>query len=120
MKILIVDDEPEIVSILIRWISTCGHDAFGITGGADVISWVQKQGFDVVLLDIRLPDADGLSIVADLVAKTKAKIIVMSGLPEDTWIETAMRNGAHYWLTKPLSFSRLEEILTRLQRTNFT
>jgi len=92
MKILVVDDEPEVVSVLIDHLSARGHAVFGITGGADVTSWVQKHNCDLLLLDVSLPDVNGLNKISEVLSRSpKTKVIVMSGLHKGTWAETALR-----------------------------
>ena len=115
MKILIIEDEPEIISLLTQWLSERGHEPVGITGGADAESWVQKQGFELVLLDIKLPDSNGLELISSI-AKAGAKVVVMSGLPRETWMGQAMWNGASDCLTKPLDLKHLERILERFEQ----
>jgi DNA-binding response OmpR family regulator len=116
MRILIVDDEREIISVLREWLSDKGHKVVGITGGAHTVSWVQNGPFDIVLLDVKLPDIDGLSIVADLV-KVGAKVIVMSGQAEESWMPIALQSGASGCLAKPIVFSNLERILEGIEIT---
>jgi DNA-binding NtrC family response regulator len=113
MKILIVDDKPETVSLLINWLSKRGHDVLGITGGRDVASWVERESCDVVLLDVLLPDVNGLTLISD-VATTGAKVIVMSDLPREMWADQAIRNGAFACLPKSLMLSELQDLLERL------
>jgi DNA-binding response OmpR family regulator len=114
MRILIVEDEREIISALHEWLSDRGQEVVGITGGAHTVGWVQNRKFDVVLLDVKLPDIDGLTIVTDLV-KVGAKVIVMSGQPEESWVTTALQSGASGCLTKPISLSSLQRILEEIQ-----
>jgi len=110
MRILIVQDGRQSKAHLIDWLSHEGHDVVGITGGAHAVSRIQNQHIDLVLLDIRLPDVDGLKIVSE-VAMTGAKVIVMSGLLEETWADEAYRQGAFGCLAKPLSLTKLKILL---------
>ena len=63
MKILIVDDETELNALLVRWLKQRGHEASGLTGGADLLAWVSRRKYDAVILDLLLPDANGLSLI---------------------------------------------------------
>jgi two-component system response regulator HydG len=110
MRILIVDDEPEIISMLSEWLSDRWHEVVGITGGAHAVDWVNNPKFDVVLLDIKLPDVDGLAIVSEVI-KTGAKVIVMSGLDQAMWMPAALNSGASGCVAKPIKLAKLQEIL---------
>lgn len=114
MKILVVDDEKELVSMLVEWFSERGHDARGITGSANLLSWIRKSECDVVLLDLLLPDGNGLDLIAGIVATTGSKVVAMSGAGEGSWVSTALERGATDCLPKPISFFRLAEIIERL------
>ena len=115
MKILVVDDEPEVVSVLIDHLSARGHAVFGITGGADVTSWVQKHNCDLLLLDVSLPDVNGLNKISEVLSRSpKTKVIVMSGLHKETWAETALRNGAFGCIQKPIELDKLQRLVDQI------
>ena len=115
MKILVVDDEPEVVSVLIDYLSARGHAVFGITGGADVTSWVQKHNCDLLLLDVSLPDVNGLNKISEVLSRSpKTKVIVMSGLHKETWAETALRNGAFGCIEKPIELDKLQRLVDQI------
>ena len=115
MKILVVDDEPEVVSVLIDYLSARGHAVFGITGGADVTSWVQKHNCDLLLLDVSLPDVNGLNKISEVLSRSpKTKVIVMSGLHKETWAETALRNGAFGCIQKPIELDKLQRLVDQI------
>src|SRR5438874_2053262 len=113
MKVLVIDDEPGIVTMLTEWFAEMGHEPVGITRGAYTASWLQSRRFDLVLTDIQMPDSDGLLMIKDIL-KTGAKVVVMSGLPEDLWVARSMMDGAYECLPKPVSFEKLERILRGL------
>ena len=115
MKLLVVDDEPEVVSVLIDHLSARGHAVFGITGGADVTSWVQKHNCDLLLLDVSLPDVNGLNKISEVLSRSpKTKVIVMSGLHKETWAETALRNGAFGCIQKPIELDKLQRLVDQI------
>ncbi len=116
MKILIIDDEPGVVSMLVEWLSQRGHEAVGITGGKDAASWVKNKEFELVLLDVKLPDSDGLELIAAIV-KAGARVVVMSGSPRESWVGQALLKGAMDCLDKPISLVHLRRILERLERS---
>jgi DNA-binding NtrC family response regulator len=113
MKILVVDDDPGIVTMLSDWLKEMGHESVGITRGAHTTSWLQSGRFDLVLMDIQMPDSDGVMMISDIV-NAGMNVVVMSGLPEDLWVAKAMMEGAYDCLPKPISMKKLELILERL------
>ena len=115
MKLLVVDDEPEVVSVLIDYLSARGHAVFGITGGADVTSRVQKHNCDSLLLDVSLPDVNGLNKISEVLSRSpKTKVIVMSGLHREAWAETALRNGAFDCIEKPIELDKLQRLVDQI------
>ena len=96
----------------IDYLSARGHAVFGITGGADVTSWVQKHNCDLLLLDVSLPDVNGLNKISEVLSRSpKTKVIVMSGLHKETWAETALRNGAFDCIEKPIELDKLQRLV---------
>ena len=117
MKVLVIDDDPGIVTLLLDWLKAKGHEPEGLTRGTYITSWLQSRQFDLVLTDIQMPDSDGLLMISDIV-KAGAKVVVMSGMFEDLWVAKALVQGAYDCLPKPVSFEKLELILGRLEPTH--
>ncbi len=114
MKILIVDDEPDICEIItiafnLRWpeleISSAGT-------GAKALALVETETPDAIILDIVLPDADGFDLCTQLKAKTSAAILILSvkGTEEDK--VRGLTLGADDYITKPFNHY---ELLARLK-----
>jgi DNA-binding NtrC family response regulator len=106
--LLIVDDEPSILSTLQRALSLEGY-AVDVAGGYRVASEkTKKRAYDLHLFDVSLPDGDGLTLLAELrAAKVETPVIMMSG---HATIETAVRAtklGALSFLEKPLNTDAL-------------
>jgi DNA-binding response OmpR family regulator len=70
MKVLIVEDEPRIASFLVKGLSRRGYGVEHVSTGGDGLSRVQDdEDFDLVLLDLGLPDVDGLEVLRDIRAR---------------------------------------------------
>jgi DNA-binding response OmpR family regulator len=109
MKVLIVEDEARIASFLVRGLRKSG---FGVehvsTGGAGLARLRGDDEFDVVLLDLGLPDVDGLDVLRDIRARgLNIPVIILTARAGDR--EAGLRLGADDFLTKPLAFSILLE-----------
>ena len=93
MKLLIVDDEPEILSSLKRTLKYKGIERVTTCDqGSKALLLIQKGDFDVVLLDIVMPDMDGLEILASAKPqRPHTEFIIISGVDQ---IDTAVRGGS--------------------------
>ena len=114
MKILIVDDEPDICEIItiafnLRWpeleISSAGT-------GAKAMTLVESERPDAIVLDIVLPDADGFDLCARLKAKTNAPILILSVKSAEEDKVRGLTLGADDYITKPFDYY---ELLARLK-----
>ena len=107
--ILVVDDEAEIRSSLEEILGEEGYGVSTAATAAEAMVLIQDAPFDVVLLDIWLPDRDGLDVLADmhqLVMEMRPEVVIISG---HGTIETAVKAtklGAYDFLEKPLSLDR--------------
>jgi two-component system nitrogen regulation response regulator NtrX len=125
--ILIVDDEAEIRNSLEEILREEGYGVSTAGTAAEAITLLQDAPYDVVLLDIWLPDRDGLDVLADvhaLAVETRPEVVIISG---HGTIETAVKAtklGAYDFLEKPLSLERTLIVLKnavearRLRRDN--
>ena len=112
MKILIVDDVPEIVEVIGIYLSIEWPQAImvGAFTGSEAISLAESEAPDMVLLDLGLPDMDGLEVLDLLKERTSAPIIVVSGRCKQEIMEDSRGRGASDFIAKPFSFW---EMLTR-------
>ncbi|UCC95691.1 MAG: response regulator, partial [Candidatus Omnitrophota bacterium] len=79
-KILVVDDEPEMVAILKHFLQLKGYEAIGALSGEEALRILEREGVDLVLLDIMMPGIKGTEIAKTIREKYPAsKIIVVSG-----------------------------------------
>jgi len=113
MRVLIADDDREMAEVLAAYVGECGHEA-GATvtgGGLAVIQAFARFQPDAVLLDIRMPRFNGLTVCHALLSrKPDAKIIFVSGSVEgdNPFISGC---GAAAYLQKPVSVAELREAL---------
>lgn len=121
-KILVVDDEPDVASLIrqaFRQKIRDGAYAFHFVGGglAALDALRTEPDFDVVLLDINMPDLDGLSVleqVPDLLPT--AQTVMVSAYGDMANIRAAMNRGAFDFVTKPIDFPDLEKTLEKTIR----
>ena len=107
--VLVVDDEAEIRSSLEDILREEGYGVASAATAAEAMVLLEDAAYDVVLLDIWLPDRDGLDVLADIhgqSTETRPEVIIISG---HGTIETAVKAtklGAYDFLEKPLSLDR--------------
>jgi DNA-binding response OmpR family regulator len=116
IKILVIDDEVDLAMVMVEWLSRRGYEAFGISRGSEIKDWVQSHQVDVILLDLMMPDANGLSLISQLRAwKPQTKVIIISAIDDPKIAASAVREGASFYLAKPVDFAELERILGELE-----
>jgi two-component system, NtrC family, nitrogen regulation response regulator NtrX len=106
--LLIVDDEAGIRTTLSGILQDEGYRTSGAETAADALDQLRRQPFDLVLLDVWLPDRDGLDLLAELhELQPELPVIVISGHANVDSAVKAIRLGAYDFLEKPLSLSRV-------------
>lgn len=112
MHILIVDDEPAIVSALHPVLTSQGHTLSVATTALEALKEVEALPTDLVLLDLGLPDADGVEIICKLKAISGATVIVLSARHQESEKVRALDEGADDYINKPFG---IDELLARLR-----
>ena len=123
-KILIVDDEKEIVDLLEVYLSNDGYSVYKCYNGLEAMKCIKQSQIDLAILDIMLPDEDGLEIVRKLraIPDTK-KVPVMMVTAKTTEIDKVkgLDIGADDYITKPFGvmelISRVKALLRRSMNT---
>jgi two-component system sensor histidine kinase/response regulator len=107
-KILIVDDEPRLCSSLKALLSHQGYEAHTSTGGKQAMESLAGNGFDLVLLDIVMPDVDGYQVMDYMDRRSlETPVIFITGHACVDSAVAALRGGAYDYLRKPLDYEEL-------------
>lgn len=107
---MIVDDEVEVCLFLKDFFQEKGLEAAVAYSGIQAIADIPAFKPDLILLDVRMPQMDGLEVLEEIrKMEIHCKIIMMTGGKESGTIEKAVRLGAHYYLTKPFSLQSLSD-----------
>ena len=107
-NILICDDERDIVSALKIYLSSEGHTLFEAYTGREALETVRKNYIHLVLMDIMMPEMDGVTATAKLREEYNIPIILLTAKSEDTDKVLGLNVGADDYITKP--FNPLEVI----------
>lgn len=111
-RILIIDDEAAIAGTLDPVLSSQGYAVRTAHNAAEGLAAAQEQAFDVVLLDLGLPDADGKDLIGQLRALNPIAILVLSARHQETEKVAALDEGADDFINKPFG---IDELLARIR-----
>jgi two-component system KDP operon response regulator KdpE len=114
--VLVVDDEPQIVRTLAIHLRARGYEVHGATSGAEALGSIDDVAPDAVILDLGLPDMEGIDVVRALRTSSRAPILVLSGRSDSHDKVAALDAGADDYLTKPFGMDELLARLRALQR----
>jgi DNA-binding response OmpR family regulator len=113
MRILAIEDEPRMSALLRKGLSEHGHEVTVALAGADGLKLTLDQVFDVILLDVGLPDLSGYDVAQVLRGRhCPSPILMLTAYNKEDEIVRGLNLGADDYLTKPFSFP---ELLARLR-----
>jgi DNA-binding NtrC family response regulator len=108
LRVLIVDDEEELVSALVERLTLRGFQAKGVTTGAEALAYLEGAPCDVVLLDVKMPGIGGLEIIKRIKEEQPSlEVILLTGHSSAQDAERGMTLGAFDYLTKPVKIDDL-------------
>lgn len=117
-RILIADDDAGVRSVLARHLGSAGYEVLEATDGRSCLDVLRRTPVDLVIVDIYMPDVDGIAVIAqarrDL---AHVPILAMSGggtVPRERTLEIAQRLGATRTLTKPFERDELLALVREL------
>ena len=111
LRVLVVDDEPGICKLLEDVLALHGHSVVAHTSGRDGVAAARSHSFDLVLLDIHLPDLAGPEVLHELRRELpKTVFVMMTGYADDQSVERSLGDGAFLCLYKPLSVAQVLEL----------
>jgi DNA-binding NtrC family response regulator len=115
-KILLVDDEKDFLDIMVERMSARGMVVFTAASAADAVQMIEKESFDAVVLDLMMPEVDGLEALKAIKAKRPdLQIILLTGhATVEKGIE-AMKLGAMDLVEKPADLKLLTEKIKKAQ-----
>ncbi len=112
LRILVVDDEPQIHRFLRPSLMASGFDVLSATKGADALRQLASGRIGVVILDLGLPDMDGKDVLAEIRRRSVVPVIVLSARDRETEKIAALDLGADDYINKPFGIG---ELLARIR-----
>ena len=121
-KILVIDDEEHILELLKINLEFSGYDTYAYDTGKDVLEIIEKTNPDLILLDLMLPEIDGIEICKRIRRNpkfNKIKLLILSAKSDEIDKILCLEIGADDYITKPFSVvilhKRIEALLRRIQ-----
>jgi DNA-binding NtrC family response regulator len=116
--ILVVDDDEVMRQTLSDVFKKKGYAVSTAETGGQTISFIKEQLFDLILLDIRLPDMDGLDVLKDIKEiESDLMVIVMTAYSDVQTAVTAMKSGAYDYIDKPFELEELKILIKKALET---
>jgi DNA-binding response OmpR family regulator len=123
-RILLVDDEQSIQTLLSYPLRRDGYDVVQATDGRQALERFDEQSFDLVVLDVMLPGIDGLEVCRRLRSRSAVPIIMLTAKSEEIDKVVGLELGADDYITKPFSMrefsSRIKAALRRAEMSRWT
>lgn len=117
-KILLVDDEPEIIEICSDYLKASGYDVVTAKDGLQGLASARREKPDLVVLDLMLPEMDGLDVCRAIRRESNVPIIMLTARVEETDKLIGLELGADDYMTKPFSprelVARVRVVLRRV------
>jgi DNA-binding response OmpR family regulator len=111
-RIIVVDDNIRLLQILTKIIRKASHCVTPVETGRELLKQLNKQSYDVAIIDVRLKDTNGIDLLHKIqkVAPNMKKII-LTGYPAEEDRIKALEQGADHYLSKPIKLEKLLEII---------
>lgn len=114
--VLSVDDDENLQTVISHYLESDGYQVITASSGSAAIQKVEENSIDCILLDLILPDEEGMTLIPQFKNKSEAGIIVVSGKSDTTEKIICLEMGADDYLTKPFEMRELSARIKAVQR----
>jgi DNA-binding response OmpR family regulator len=118
-RILVVDDEPSVRKVVTRALDEAGYDVRAVPDRASAMKALVEQRFSLAILDIQLPDANGLELCREISSMCKIPVVMLTVVVDESDVVRALESGADDYVRKPFSAreltARVASVLRRAQ-----
>ena len=110
LRVLLVDDEEELVATITERLMLRGIEADGVTTGTDALKLARDKEFDVVVLDVKMPEMDGLKVMKKMKQlRPNTQVILLTGRGSEKESQMGLKEGAFDYLMMPVDIEHLIE-----------
>ena len=114
-KILIVDDAEFLRVRLNKILDTEGYEVLQAENGCKAVAAYKDSHPDVVLMDVTMPEMDGLAALKEIIGfDSKARVIMLTALGQESVVLEAVKSGARDFIVKPFEHERVMKAITKL------
>jgi two-component system, chemotaxis family, chemotaxis protein CheY len=114
-KVLIVDDAEFLRVRLTKMLTGDGYEVFQAENGVKAVSTYKEIHPDVVLMDVTMPEMDGLAALREIVGfDPKARVVMLTALGQESVVLEAVRSGARDFVVKPFEQERVTKAINKL------
>jgi len=114
LKVLLVDDEEDLLYTLAERLALRGYEVDAVTDGADAVSHAQTQPYDVAVVDVKMPGMSGIEVLAALKKqKPDLPVILLTGHGSEEYGHEGTMQGAFAYLIKPTDLAELIESMKK-------
>jgi DNA-binding response OmpR family regulator len=110
-SILVVDDDASLCTLITHILEQQGHAVVTCGTGVEAVDLLRKRRFDVLLLDLGLPDLDGMNLLSAWRGRNGTKVIVITADDTAETLMTAIRVGAYLYIRKPFEPEQLRDLV---------
>jgi DNA-binding NtrC family response regulator len=109
VNILVVDDDPVLLDLLVDTLTSIGYDAVAAPGGAEALDILKNREFDLMITDIKMPDVDGIQLLKKVRRYySRMPVLFITGVASPDIIGSASPDG---FLAKPFRISQIERLI---------
>lgn len=118
MRILIAEDEKALSKVLVKIFEKNNYSVDSVDNGADAIDYIEVGNYDVVILDVMMPKADGITVLKTIRENgNQVPVLILSAKSEIDDKVQGLDSGANYYLTKPFDTKELLATIRAITRT---
>ena len=119
-RVLVVDDDADVGGLLREALSRWGYDVTLATSGREAVRLISHQIFDAALVDIWMPEMDGLQVLEEIKRHDPAlEVVMMTGNPMVETAVQALKSGAYDYLIKPLNLDEMQVLMQQVLEKRF-
>lgn len=121
-RILVLDDDPQIRELLTEYLGEAGFDVQAVGTGAEFSNAIQRDDYDLIIFDLLLPDADGVTLIQEFRGSRDTPIVILTTKSDEVERIVGLEVGADDYVSKPFSprelLARIKSIFRRIDTSS--